>query len=126
MGNKTSALEANSAPESPNAVPQKSACPILSESEAARVYNDLIKPAASDNSETLSDRNAMPVGLRNKPMEGQQKPLSRDRMTSTIPKGGTNDTWTYPSPQMFFNGGLQSLSMMQMCFCSFEEKGQGR
>ena len=37
------------------------------------------------------------------PSVGQLKPLSVDREPSTIPKGGTESTWTYPSPQMFFN-----------------------
>merc|ERR1711907_730407 len=34
---------------------------------------------------------------------GQQYPLSTDRVQSTIPKGGTDGTWSYPSPQMFYN-----------------------
>eukprot|EP00595_Chromulina_sp_UTEXLB2642_P003461 CAMPEP_0196763714 /NCGR_PEP_ID=MMETSP1095-20130614/4591_1 /TAXON_ID=96789 ORGANISM="Chromulina nebulosa, Strain UTEXLB2642" /NCGR_SAMPLE_ID=MMETSP1095 /ASSEMBLY_ACC=CAM_ASM_000446 /LENGTH=133 /DNA_ID=CAMNT_0042117483 /DNA_START=246 /DNA_END=644 /DNA_ORIENTATION=+ len=35
---------------------------------------------------------------------GQKIPLSTERVPSQIPKGGTdNDTWVYPSPQMFWN-----------------------
>lgn len=26
-----------------------------------------------------------------------------ERVKSNIPKGGTDDTWLYPSPQMFYN-----------------------
>ena len=35
---------------------------------------------------------------------GQRKLLSTDRINSNIPKGGTDSTWLYPSPQMFYNG----------------------
>ncbi len=37
------------------------------------------------------------------PIAGQQVPLSTGRVQSTIPKGGTESTWLYPSPQMFLN-----------------------
>jgi cytochrome c heme-lyase len=37
------------------------------------------------------------------PVPGQQVPLSTGRVQSTIPKGGTDSTWLYPSPQMFLN-----------------------
>jgi len=56
------------------------------------VYGQLIDPT-----------NQMPVNPNQLPLPGQQKHLPTDRIKSTIPKGGTNDTWTYPSPQMFYN-----------------------
>ena len=34
---------------------------------------------------------------------GQTEPLPVARVQSTIPKGGTDSTWLYPSPQMFYN-----------------------
>ena len=34
---------------------------------------------------------------------GQAEPLPVERVQSTIPKGGTDGTWLYPSPQMFYN-----------------------
>lgn len=37
------------------------------------------------------------------PVMGQREPLSTGRVQSTIPKGGTESTWLYPSPQMFLN-----------------------
>lgn len=37
------------------------------------------------------------------PSPGQTQRLSVDRESSSIPKGGTDETWTYPSPQQFFN-----------------------
>jgi len=37
------------------------------------------------------------------PTPGQKVALSTDRVKSSIPKGGTDSTWLYPSPQMFWN-----------------------
>ena len=34
---------------------------------------------------------------------GQRRAISTDRQVSTIPKSGTDGTWVYPSPQMFYN-----------------------
>lgn len=46
----------------------------------------------------------MPYNPNQMPRPGQEKPLSTDRVRSTIPKGGLEtETWTYPSPQMFYN-----------------------
>eukprot|EP00957_Ditylum_brightwellii_P090781 6913203-Ditylum_brightwellii.AAC.1 len=41
----------------------------------------------------------------NLPAPFQSNSLSTNRVSSNIPKGGTDDgaTWTYPSPQMFYN-----------------------
>ena len=118
MGNRASIPsipETNADSQPAMSVANKSTCPILSDAEVGRVYNELLKPAAErEQSEKLSDRNAMPVGLRNKPMKGQEKHLSTDRIVSTIPKGGSNDTWIYPSPQMFFNGYPYVLTLNHM------------
>lgn len=46
----------------------------------------------------------MPVEPNQMPAPGQLKALSTSRLQSNIPKGGTDSTWVYPSPQMFFNG----------------------
>lgn len=53
----------------------------------------------------LDRANLMPSTPNQLPSPGQTKPLSTDRVKSTIPKEGEDgeDTWTYPSPQMFFN-----------------------
>lgn len=82
MGNSTSdgASVKNSPP---------SECPV---SPVYNVYN-----------ERIDQRNSIPVGLHNKPGPNQLKPLSIERERSSIPKSGTEETWTYPSPQMFFN-----------------------
>ena len=67
----------------------------------------------------LDPRNNMPRAPAQEPCAGQRLPLSTSRAASSIPKAGVavvavsnNDgerhivgdaTWTYPSPQMFFN-----------------------
>jgi len=45
----------------------------------------------------------MPLSANQQPCPGQVKPLPTERVASTIPKGGADSTWLYPSPQMFFN-----------------------
>ncbi len=49
-------------------------------------------------------RNNMPIEPNQQPFPGQRKYISVSRQESTIPKGGTESTWVYPSPQMFYNG----------------------
>ena len=56
------------------------------------VYNQPIDP-----------RNNMPTTASQGMAPGQRKPIPTARQPSTIPKSGTNGTWTYPSPQMFYN-----------------------
>eukprot|EP00978_Attheya_sp_CCMP212_P048597 scaffold547798_cov71-Attheya_sp.AAC.3 len=48
----------------------------------------------------------MPAVANQLPSAGQSTALPTNRIKSTIPKGGMDDdstTWTYPSPQMFYN-----------------------
>ncbi|CAN8076410.1 unnamed protein product [Agarophyton chilense] len=48
--------------------------------------------------------NMMPATPNQLPAPGQKQLLSTDREKSSIPKSGERgDTWTYPSPQMFYN-----------------------
>lgn len=43
-----------------------------------------------------------------RPAPDQPFPLPTDRVTSHIPKAGTeNETWVYPSQQMFWNAMLR-------------------
>lgn len=53
----------------------------------------------------LDKANLMPATPNQLPAPGQKHPLSTNRVISSIPKagGGENETWTYPSPQMFYN-----------------------
>ena len=48
----------------------------------------------------------MPREPNQQPFPGQRRVISTQRKTSSIPKGGTDSTWLYPSPQMFYNGAL--------------------
>mmetsp|Transcript_19256 Transcript_19256/g.31628 ORF Transcript_19256/g.31628 Transcript_19256/m.31628 type:complete len:403 (+) Transcript_19256:203-1411(+) len=52
----------------------------------------------------IDPTNQMPFNPNQLPAPGQNIELSTERVKSFIPKGGTDgETWTYPSPQMFFN-----------------------
>lgn len=51
----------------------------------------------------IDPKNQMPATANQQPAPGQQVPLSTHRVQSSIPKGGTESTWAYPSPQMFWN-----------------------
>lgn len=52
----------------------------------------------------LDRANMMPATPNQLPSPGQTKPLSTQRVKSTIPKAGDDhSTWTYPSEQMFYN-----------------------
>ena len=46
----------------------------------------------------------MPLEPNQQPCAGQRKVISTQREASNIPKRGTDSTWLYPSPQMFYNG----------------------
>lgn len=55
-------------------------------------------------SQKIDPKNQMPVTANQQPATDQQADLSKERVSSSIPKGGTDaDTWLYPSPQMFWN-----------------------
>ncbi|RHY35316.1 hypothetical protein DYB32_000209 [Aphanomyces invadans] len=74
-----------------NAASVEEGCPVKKQ----KVYNVY--------SQEIDPTNNMPSNPNQEPKEGQKYPLSTNRVTSTIPKGGTDGTWTYPSEQMFFN-----------------------
>lgn len=73
-------------------------CPVVkdgsakTESEVYNVYSERIDPT-----------NMMPYNPNQDPNDAQRFPLPQERVQSTIPKGGTEGTWVYPSEQMFFN-----------------------
>jgi cytochrome c heme-lyase len=68
------------------------AIPVDEERRAFDVYGQAIDPA-----------NMMPATPNQLPSPGQATRLSTERVDSSIPKSETENTWTYPSPQMFFN-----------------------
>ncbi|KAF1794218.1 Cytochrome c/c1 heme-lyase [Phytophthora cactorum] len=71
-------------------------CPVVKdgkeEKEIYNVYGQRIDPT-----------NMMPYNPNQDPNAEQRYPLPQGRVQSTIPKGGTEGTWLYPSEQMFFN-----------------------
>ena len=56
----------------------------------------------------------MPLQPNQQPFPGQRRPISTEREQSSIPKGGTDEAWVYPSPQMFYNGAC-SRGMQMRC-----------
>ncbi len=55
-------------------------------------------------SQPIDPTNNMPQRAQQAPIIPQSGSLSTTRVNASIPKGGTADeTWTYPSPQMFYN-----------------------
>jgi hypothetical protein len=70
------------------------------------------------NTDVLDPRNNMPLEPNQLPCPGQRKPLTTERVASNIPKGGTDGTWLFPSPQMVFNGACHA-SMHAACLCAW-------
>jgi cytochrome c heme-lyase len=70
--------------------PSASGCPVKHK-DIYNVYGEKINPT-----------NQMPPPITS-PWPGQKVTISVDRQTSNIPKGGTENTWVFPSPQMFYN-----------------------
>ena len=59
----------------------------------------------------LDPVNQMPQEPNQAPAPGQRRPLPTARQLSSIPKGGTETAWLYPSPQMFYNGAPSRPSL---------------
>ena len=82
----------------------ESACPVMHKDNKTGSSTNL---PFNVYSQPIDPSNQMPSTANQKPSPLQQGPLSTDRVKSSIPKGNTADadnvTWTYPSPQMFFN-----------------------
>ena len=77
-------------------MPEAGGCPVKAHPE----YNVYSQP--------IDKTNNMPKGAATQlPNSSQTIELSTERVSSTIPKGGTGEssaaTWTYPSPQQFYN-----------------------
>lgn len=70
-------------------------------------------PAEACPIASIDPRNNMPIEPNQRPVRDQKKYISTYRLQSNIPKGGTDSTWLYPSPQMFYNG---------MCLASLLER----
>jgi len=101
-------VAATDASSSPSACPvrgdvvktaaSESACPVRGEARTqVQEYNVYSQP--------IDPSNQMPAVANQLPAPQQRESLPTERVKSTIPKGGTggSNTWTYPSPQMFYN-----------------------
>ncbi|KAG2439316.1 hypothetical protein HXX76_004675 [Chlamydomonas incerta] len=93
-----------------------SSCPVNPKYKNPAVYNvygqrindpnSQAKPSpltSITGADVLDPKNNMPLEPNQLPCPGQRKPLSTERVASNIPKGGTESTWLFPSPQMVFN-----------------------
>ncbi|KAG2498911.1 hypothetical protein HYH03_003101 [Edaphochlamys debaryana] len=124
MGNQQSAApppSGASAPQAPCAAGAQAqsppeSCPVNPKYKNPAVYNvygqrlnDPNAPAPMNpfstiqGADVLDPKNNMPLEPNQLPCPGQRKPLSTERVPSNIPKGGTESTWLFPSPQMVFN-----------------------
>ncbi|CAM9741383.1 unnamed protein product, partial [Ectocarpus fasciculatus] len=102
---------AGPAAPTPSGDAPSSSCPVKGENRSKvakylhphkyNVYSQRID--TKDTKGGLDPTNNMPANPNQQPAPGQEKPLSTARVPSTIPKGGEETTWTYPSPQMFWN-----------------------
>ena len=86
------------AEEKSHTMPATSGCPVPHDQRERHmnphtynVYGEKINPA-----------NQMPQTSVHLPIPGQKVPLSQDRVQSSIPKGGSAGTWSYPSEQQFY------------------------
>ena len=77
-------------------VSEEGGCPIKHDKNSSyknphvyNVYGQRIDPT-----------NNMPQTANQQPAANQSFPLDTERVTSNIPKAGTDSTWVYPSPQM--------------------------
>ena len=89
---------------------EASSCPIPEDQRSIAVYNVYNQRIDSGNAASTSSpqrdvdpRNNMPREANQQPCAGQRQLISTSRLVSNIPKGGTQGTWVYPSPQMFYN-----------------------
>jgi cytochrome c heme-lyase len=114
MGNSGSSGRGASPAAPAPSTSDPSACPVKGDYKNPAIYNVYGErtndPSASknpllalQNTEVLDPRNNMPLEPNQLPCPGQRKPLTTERVASNIPKGGTESTWVFPSPQMVFN-----------------------
>ena len=96
---------------------KSSGCPVKAESRASwnilrrgkggekqqQQYDVYSRPLPMDPTNNMPIPNVQTTARNNLPSSQQQNTLPTERVKSSIPKGGTNETWVYPSPQMFYN-----------------------
>ena len=84
-----------------------SECPMADQLNAERKEKMSLTLTEGDKENDVDQTNMMPPPNQ-MPSPGQPFSLSTDRQKSTIPKASEEDeTWTYPSEQMFWNAMLR-------------------
>jgi len=90
--------------------PQLSPQVIPSECPMSREYSPPsecpMNKGQGSSADQFNTDNMMPAPNQ-RPAPDQPFPLSTERVVSNIPKAGTDETWVYPSPQMFWNAMLR-------------------
>lgn len=100
-GSKPLSQQQQEQAKKPAPEPKGGGCPVKHGSTNAH-------PEYNVYSQPIDKSNQMPSGVKTQlPSSVQEKELSTNRVSSTIPKGGGDEssgsTWTYPSPQQFYN-----------------------
>jgi len=91
-------IESKSTSSSANGGGEGGGCPVKHKN------NDKQSVQYNVYSQPIDPKNNMPSVANQLPSPSQEGQLSTTRVKSTIPKGGSGgETWTYPSPQMFYN-----------------------
>lgn len=82
-----------------------SSCPVRSRGNQECPVQKSHPVAYNVYSQPIDPTNQMPAVANQLPAPMQREKLSTERVKSTIPKGGVEggETWSYPSPQMFYN-----------------------
>ena len=79
-------------------------CPVKGKRENDVPVMQSQGPVYNVYSQPIDATNQMPSIANQLPAPLQAQPLSTERVKSSIPKGNADEeTWTYPSPQMFYN-----------------------
>jgi len=89
-----------------NIPPTESLCPVKNRASwgfFSKGNDEKSKDVYNVYAKKIDPSNQMPSKADQAMAPGQTKPLSKERVVSAIPKGNTDQTWVYPSPQMFFN-----------------------
>jgi cytochrome c heme-lyase len=100
----TAAASASTASPASPASPAAAAAAAVSEPAKGAAKGKADVPEVYDvYGNRIDPTNMMPASPNQLPVAGQDAPLPQERVQSSIPKGGTESTWVYPSPQQFYN-----------------------
>ncbi|CAJ1942440.1 unnamed protein product [Cylindrotheca closterium] len=110
-GRKPLSKEQQDAAKKPKSNDAAGGCPVVHDTNQKQDESSgcPVHPKYNVYSQPIDKTNQMPKGVKTQlPTAMQREELSTSRVSSTIPKGGgddgsTRETWTYPSPQQFYN-----------------------